>query len=143
MTDRAREQGFPSVRLLQAAYHNRSLCLYAKLGFETRESISTMQGPPIQAELPGLPVRAATAEDLKACNDLCRRVHGHDRAGELADAINQRTATVTERHGRITGYSTAVAFFGHRSVKPTTTEGAHQLRRGVPRARIPAPHSQW
>ena len=32
------------VRLLQAAFHNRSLSLYTKLGFDAREPISTMQG---------------------------------------------------------------------------------------------------
>jgi hypothetical protein len=41
------------------------------------------------------------------------RVHGHDRSGELLDAIKQGTATVVEHGGRITGYATAVAFFGH------------------------------
>lgn len=37
--DRAKRKSFPSVRLLQAAYHNRSLSLYAKLGFHCRESL--------------------------------------------------------------------------------------------------------
>jgi predicted N-acetyltransferase YhbS len=32
--DRARERAFPGVRLLQAAYHSRSLSLYTKLGFD-------------------------------------------------------------------------------------------------------------
>src|SRR5690348_11758633 len=31
--DRARERNFPGVRLVQAAFHNRSLSLYARLGF--------------------------------------------------------------------------------------------------------------
>ena len=34
---RSAERGFPGVRLLQAAFHNRSLSLYTKLGFDTRE----------------------------------------------------------------------------------------------------------
>jgi len=41
------------------------------------------------------------------------KVHGHDRAGELADAMKGGTAVVVERHERITGYATALAFFGH------------------------------
>jgi hypothetical protein len=41
------------------------------------------------------------------------KVHGHDRAGELTDAIKNGTAVVVERHERITGYATALAFFGH------------------------------
>ena len=42
--DRARERNFPGIRLLQAAFHNRSLSLYTKLGFDVREPISVMQG---------------------------------------------------------------------------------------------------
>jgi hypothetical protein len=41
------------------------------------------------------------------------QVHGHDRAGELADAMKEGTAVVVERHERITGYATVLAFFGH------------------------------
>jgi hypothetical protein len=37
------------------------------------------------------------------------------------DAIKQGTATVAERDGRITGYSTSVSFFGH-SVGETNEE---------------------
>ena len=111
--ERARSRAFPGVRLVQAAYHQRSLSLYTKLGFVAREPLSTMQGPPIGRELPGLPVRAARETDLEACNNLCWRVHGHDRGKELLGAIAQRTATVVERGGRITGYATLVGFFGH------------------------------
>ena len=110
---RATEQRFPGVRLVQAAYHSRSLSLYAKLGFAAREPVSTMQGPPLALEVPGCAVRPATADDLESCNRVCLAVHGHDRGVELLDAINQGTATVVERRGRITGYATAVAFFGH------------------------------
>jgi hypothetical protein len=61
----------------------------------------------------GLAVRPATLEDLAACNQLCHRVHGHDRAGELADAIAYGIARVVERSGHVTGYATPFAFFGH------------------------------
>ncbi len=110
---RAADKGFPGTRLLQAAYHNRSLSLYTKLGFVTREPLSTMQGPPPQVRLPGHHVRPATAEDLPSCNRLCVQVHGHDRAGELRDAISQGSARVVEHAGRIVGYTSIVAFFGH------------------------------
>jgi predicted N-acetyltransferase YhbS len=111
--DRAAEKGFAGVRLVQAAYHNRSLCLYTKLGFDTREPLSTMQGPAIKQAIPGYAVRPAAMEDLAACNALCRAVHGHDRGMELQGAIAQGTATVVERGGRITGYATLIGFFGH------------------------------
>src|SRR5215204_3064201 len=51
--------------------------------------------------------------DLATCNQLCRRVHGHDRTGELKDAIQGKTATVVEHLGRITGYATSIGFFAH------------------------------
>jgi len=110
---RAEEKKFPGVRLLQAAFHNRSLSLYTKLGFEAREPISVMQGPPINRPMDGYRVRPATMKDLAECNRLCRAVHGHDRGGELVDAINEGSAVVAERNGRITAYATGLGFFLH------------------------------
>ncbi|MDA0814913.1 MAG: GNAT family N-acetyltransferase, partial [Verrucomicrobia bacterium] len=110
---RAEERGFAGVRLLQATYHTRSLSLYSKLGFETRALIATIQGPALQQSIPGYLVRPATPADLESCSQLCTRVHGHNRTGELADAVQQGTATVVERDDRITGYSSGVGFFGH------------------------------
>lgn len=118
---RVAQQRFPGVRLVQAAYHGRSLSLYTKLGFVAREPLSTMQGPPIRMQIPGYSVRPATTGDLDACNQVCLKVHGHDREGELVDAIKQGTAMVVEHRGRITGYTTSVAFFGH-SVGETNEE---------------------
>jgi GNAT superfamily N-acetyltransferase len=111
--DRASERNAAGVRLLQSAFHNRSLCLYTKLGFETRETISKMNGPSLGFKFPGYDVRRARATDLAACNALCQRVHGHHRGGELDDAIKAGTARVVERLGKITAYATDVAFFAH------------------------------
>ena len=110
---RAQERAFAGVRLVQAAYHNRSLSLYTKLGFDAREPLSTLQGPALGLEIPGHAIRPGREDDLHACNELCRRVHGHDRGLELHGAVKQGTATVVERAGRITGYATMVGFFGH------------------------------
>ena len=110
---RSTERGFQGTRLLQAAFHNRSLSLYTKLGFDTREPISAMQGPAIKLATPGYSVRPARASDLEECSRLCLRVHGHDRSGELSDAIAQGTAVAAEREGRIVAYSTLIGFFGH------------------------------
>ena len=111
--DRSARQRAAGVRLLQAGFHNRSLCLYSMLGFRTREPVSILQGPPLRQAFAGHDVRPATTGDLEACNRLCRKVHGFDRAGELGDAIGQKAASVVEREGRITGYTTGIAFFGH------------------------------
>lgn len=110
---RARERNFAGVRLVQAAFHNRSLSLYTTLGFDVREPLSTIQGPAIKKTYDGFAVRAAQPPDLEACNQLALRVHGHHRGGELADAIQQGTATVVERNGHITGYASSLAFYGH------------------------------
>jgi predicted N-acetyltransferase YhbS len=111
--ERATERRSPGMRLLQIAYHYRSLALYTKLGFDTRETISAMQGNPLTLKIPGSEVRPAREADLPTCNQLCFRVHGHDRGGELLDAIRQGTANVVERLGRITGYSTGIGWFSH------------------------------
>jgi GNAT superfamily N-acetyltransferase len=107
------EHGHARQQLVQASYHNRSLCLYAKLGFEASEMLSNMAGDPITTRIEGRSVRPAVAADAEACNGLCRQVHGFDRAGEVADAIGQGAAAVVEKDGHITGYTTGVGFVGH------------------------------
>ena len=110
---RADERGFPGVRLVQAAYHSRSFSLYVSLGFQVREPLACMQGPAIGETIPGRTVRQAHEADLDACNRVCHLVHGHTRSGDLADAIKAGTAAVVEHAGRVTGYATSIAFFGH------------------------------
>jgi len=110
---RSNERGFAGVRLVQAGYHMRSLSLYTKLGFMERESLVRMQGPAIGKVMPGYAFRPATTSDTAAMNALCARVHGHDRAGELADAIARGDTTVAEFGGRMVGYSTGFSYFGH------------------------------
>jgi predicted N-acetyltransferase YhbS len=104
---------FASVRLVQAAYHNRSLSLYTKLGFDTREPLSTIQGPPLGLTMPERKVRAAVPDDVRACQVLGETILGVSRAQEFRAAIDRGSAKVVEQGGRITGYTTSVAFFGH------------------------------
>lgn len=109
----ADDKGTLSVRLVQAAYHNRSLSLYTKLGFDTVEPLSNMQGPPIGRKVEGYDVRKLTREELPSVDALAMRVHGHTRTNEVVGAIEQGTAKVVEHDGRLTGYTTGVGFFGH------------------------------
>ena len=111
--DRARARKAAGVRLLQSAFHNRSLCLYTKLGFDSRETVSKIDGTALNLKLPGYEVRPARTADVAACNALCRRVHGHDRGGELEDAIKAGTGRVVEHLGEITAYASDIAFFAH------------------------------
>ncbi|HEY4357027.1 MAG TPA: GNAT family N-acetyltransferase [Acidobacteriaceae bacterium] len=115
--DRAQHNGAAGVRLVQAAFHNRSLSLYASLGFDVREPLSCMQGQTRERSIPGCTVRAAGPEDEAACNALARRVHGFDRGAELTHSIQQGTARVVERAGQVTGYTTNLGFFGHSTAE--------------------------
>lgn len=105
------------LRLVQAAFHNRSLALYASLGFDVREPLSCVQGRTHERSFSGCVVRPAQSSDLDACNALSRRVHGYDRSAELAQAKRQETALVVERGGRVTGYASALAFTGHATAE--------------------------
>jgi predicted N-acetyltransferase YhbS len=110
---RSRELNLPGIRLVQAGYHNRSLALYLRLGFTAREHLACLQGKAIGKTVPGKVVRPATAADIAGCNELCLRVHGHTRSGEIADAVATGTARIVRTGTRLTGYTTALAFFGH------------------------------
>lgn len=121
MIDRATERGAPGLRLVQSGYHTRSLALYTKLGFAPREPLANLQGRPLGIAVPGSAVRPASVADAAACDRLCIAVHGHDRGRDLREAIGRSTAAVVERAGRITGYTTQIAFFGHGSARATTT----------------------
>ena len=68
---------------------------------------------PIAASVAGSSVRPAAREDVPACNRLHFKVHGFERERDLLDAVEQGTARVAERGGRLTGYATAIGFFGH------------------------------
>ena len=110
---RAADRQASGVRLLQAAYHSRSLSLYATLGFTVRDVLACMQGTPPTGRIPGHRARPATTADLGACAVVCRRVHGHDRTAEMADAIAHGTGLVVEHDGRISGYASDLGFTGH------------------------------
>jgi ribosomal protein S18 acetylase RimI-like enzyme len=113
MLSRVAERRAPGVRLVQISYHNRSISLYAKLGFDVRETFAAMYGEPLHLALPGYTVRPARPEDGAACNALCVRIHGHDRAGEVAPALAKGKLRVVERLGRVTGYATGIGYFHH------------------------------
>ena len=110
---RATERRATGVRLVQAAYHNRSLALYTKLGFAPREPLSVLQGPVPEVARTDRIARRATEVDVGACTGLALRVAGHPRPSELRHAIARGDAYVVERAGRVTGYTTGIGFFGH------------------------------
>jgi predicted N-acetyltransferase YhbS len=112
--DEAQRRGIERVRLVQSPSHRRSLALYVKVGFEVREPLLIMQGkPPPPDPAAEAVVRAATLDDLTACNEICTRAHGFARELELSIAIARDNAAVVEADGRITGYAAGIGFLGH------------------------------
>jgi GNAT superfamily N-acetyltransferase len=111
--DEAAARNAAGIRLVQAAYYNRSLSLYTKLGFATREPLSLLQGTPPAEHFPGYEVAAATRNELDACNRLCQTVHGFARLREVAEAVETGRARVVVHQGRVTGYATGIGFRGH------------------------------
>jgi predicted N-acetyltransferase YhbS len=113
VVDRATSQGYPGIRLNTAAHHTRSLSLYTKIGFKIRQPIVIMQGSQIKCKIANAIVRTAHSTDIDSIDQLCEKVHGHNRRQEMIEAIGQGTAKVVERGGRVTGYTSEVSFFGH------------------------------
>jgi GNAT superfamily N-acetyltransferase len=111
--DRCAERGAPGVRLVQTAYHYRSLALYARLGFQVREPLSVLQGELPTSTTPLRPVRQASPADLDASCELCFKVHGHERRQEVVEAITAGTARVVERDGSVSGYATGIGYGWH------------------------------
>lgn len=111
--DREHTRGAAGIRLVQTAYHYRSLALYAKLGFVLRESLTVLQGAPPKMPAPGRAVRMADEADVASCAEVCLRVHGHERTRELRDAIAAGTAQVVERGNTVTGYATGFGYGWH------------------------------
>ena len=123
--DHARERGAAGIRLLQSAYHTRSLALYAGLGFDVREQLLTMQGEPLAETVHGFDVRAGSEGDVDTCAALCEGVHGHARNGEVLDAARLGSLRIVEHAGRPVGYSTTVGFLGHAVAE--TNDGVKAL----------------
>jgi hypothetical protein len=101
------------MRLVQLAYHNRSLCLYSTLGFQTQQPLSIINGQPLRCALEGYLVRPLFEADIIACERLSERVHGMARSVELQEAATNGSGMVIEHLNTISGYTTGVGFFGH------------------------------
>jgi GNAT superfamily N-acetyltransferase len=103
------------VRLVQDSYNGASLSLYTSLGFDVKEPLAMMEGS-VEGDVPkGFEVRRMKEEDLGAVNELCRRVHGFDRAGELKSLWPVLSPYVAVRAGSVTAYASSPNFWalGH------------------------------
>jgi len=101
----------PGIRLLQDAFHMRSLSLYESLGFDVKEPVAVITGTPSSGPVAGVEVRPLEEDDLDACEALCKRVHGFERTNELRDAIQAFKPFVAVRDDRIAAYASSVVFW--------------------------------
>lgn len=99
------------IRLLQDAFHMRSLSLYTTLGFQVTDPCTVMSGPVRDAPVDGVTVRPLAEDDLEECDALCRRVHGFPRTGALRDALHAMAPFAAVRDGRIVAYAGSVTFW--------------------------------
>ena len=106
-----RGEGAPGIRLLQDAFHMRSLSLYASLGFDVKEPVAVISGNPSSGFPDDVEVRVLEEDDLDECEALCKKVHGFERTNELRDSIQAFKPFVAVRDGRITAYASSVVFW--------------------------------
>ncbi len=133
---RAARQRAAGVRLLQAGFHNRSLCLYSTPGFRTREPVSILQGAPLAQKFSGLrgaPRRSIGSRCLQ--RDLPAgawfRSRGRSARRDRREAGRRRRAAgprhrIHDRHRVLCAYGRGNQ---HRP------DGADRRRAGVRRAR--------
>jgi GNAT superfamily N-acetyltransferase len=122
--ERTDPRGFPGVRLVQVAYHARSLSLYTKLGFASREELAVLAGDARDPALHRYAVRPLRSEDIDSCNRLCAAVHGFNRGAEVQAALGGPYAFVAECDGRIWAYTTGLGYFGHTVGETNDAVGA-------------------
>src|SRR5918997_1033070 len=74
-----RGQEAAGIRLLQDAFHMRSLALYESLGFDVKEPVALISGTPRHGPDAAVAVRPLEEGDLPECERLCQAVHGYER----------------------------------------------------------------
>jgi GNAT superfamily N-acetyltransferase len=109
MLDRGRNAA--GIRLVQDAFNTCSISLYASLGFAAKEPLMLMSGRPRTRPGPQFEVRPMAASNVAACRELCHRVHGFPRDGDVARGLEMFKPFVVRRDGRLTGYLTAATFW--------------------------------
>jgi GNAT superfamily N-acetyltransferase len=107
--ERGREAA--GIRLVQAAYNTKSMSLYASLGFEVKEPLALMEGTPKGKVSEDLVVRPLAGHDLAECGELCKKVHGFERTGELSLCLQGFKPFVAVRGGKIVAYVSTVSMW--------------------------------
>ena len=126
-----RGRGTESVRLVQDSFNLASLSLYASLGFDVREPLVEIEGTLSGDIREGFEVRRISEEDFDACAELCRRVQGFDRGGELRSVPPFLTSFVALREGRLTAYAAAPQFWALNHAVAETEDDMRALLTGA------------
>lgn len=108
-------RGREGIRLVQDAFNEVSMSLYASLGFEVKEPLVVLAGIPRAAPPQDVEVRPLSPDDVAACTALCERVHGITRSSEIRLALERFRPLLAVREGRETGYATTLELWaaGH------------------------------
>ena len=106
-----RGEGAPGIRLLQDAFHMRSLSLYESLGFDVKEPVALVTGKPRSGPDRRVQTRPLEENDLEECEALCQNVHGYERTNELRDAVQAFAPFVAVRDGQVVAYASTVSFW--------------------------------
>ncbi|WP_428940425.1 N-acetyltransferase family protein [Fontivita pretiosa] len=131
--DRGQSAGAAGIRLVQDAFNTASMSLYTSLGFDPKEPLALVRGhcrsnPDADAE-----VNPMTEDDLPACGELHRQVHGFTRNGALGDDLRQLGSVVLKRNGRVVAYSSAPSFWIANHGVAETERDMRQLLLGASR----------
>jgi predicted N-acetyltransferase YhbS len=129
-----RGRGAAGIRLVQDSFNARSLSLYASLGFDVREPLVMIEGRIEKDVPPGFEVRPLTDSDIDACAELCRRVHGFERAGELRERPPMFPSFVALRGGAVTAYASSPHFWPLNHAVAETEEDMRALLSGASRS---------
>ena len=120
-----------SIRLVQDAFNQASLSLYARLGFDVKEPLVMLEGQ-VKGDVPSnIAIRPLQDKDFADCAELCRRVHGIERIGEIKNKPPFLTSFVAVRDGRISAYTSAPHFWALNHAVAESEKDLQALLAGV------------
>lgn len=120
-----------SIRLVQNAFNLVSLSLYASLGFDVKEPLVMLEGK-VKGDVPtNIEIRPLQNKDFAQCAELCRKVHGIDRTGELKSIPSFLTSFVAVSNDRISAYTSAPHFWAFNHAVAESEKDMQALLTGV------------
>lgn len=120
-----------SIRLVQDAFNQASLSLYVSLGFDVKEPLVMLEGK-VKGDVPSnIVIRPLQEKDFAECAELCRRVHGIERTGDLKNTPPFLTSFVAVRDGRISAYASALHYWALNHAVAGSEQDMQALLAGV------------